>query len=422
MKTRRVIVFLLSFAIIAGFVLFVLNWYPKHLADVPEPVATEPAIVPETEEKTETDTETETEAATESETEETTEQNTEGAKTPARLRITAVGDIMFHMPQITYAATGDGYDFSDSFALIAPYVQRADFSIGNFETTSNPEYDYSGYPQFNVPAQALDAIKAAGFDALSTANNHCLDTYESGIRSTLQAIRERDMLAFGTREEAGERVLLTEINGISIALLSYTYGFNGLEYTLTDEQYTDLVNPLDAEDIRADITRAKEMGAELVIVYPHWGVEYSRSPSEDQQILAHNMVNWGADLVLGSHPHVVQPQEWIDREDGSRAYIIYSMANFISGQRLEYNEDIHVEQSVLLDIEVSRNEKDIIDVESVDTIPLWVDRTDSGLFRTVATQDGLNDYAHLFADWKIDRIRQAEQDTTDILTLAGDSE
>ena len=207
MKTRRVIVFLLSFAIIAGFVLFVLNWYPKHLADVPEPVATEPAIVPETEEKTETDTETETEAATESETEETTEQNTEGAKTPARLRITAVGDIMFHMPQITYAATGDGYDFSDSFALIAPYVQRADFSIGNFETTSNPEYDYSGYPQFNVPAQALDAIKAAGFDALSTANNHCLDTYESGIRSTLQAIRERDKRAFGTREEAGEGVV-----------------------------------------------------------------------------------------------------------------------------------------------------------------------------------------------------------------------
>ena len=98
------------------------------------------------------------------------------------------------------------------------------------------------------------------------------------------------------------------------------------------------------------------------------------------------------------------------------------MANFISGQRLEYNEDIHVEQSVLLDIEVSRNEKGIINVESVDTIPLWVDRTDSGLFRTVATQDGLNDYAHLFADWKIDRIRQAEQDTTDILTLAGDSE
>lgn len=233
---------------------------------------------------------------------------------------------------------------------------------------------------------------------------------------------ERGLIAFGTREEAGERIEMTEVNGIPIALLAYTYGFNGLEYVLSDEEYIDMVNPLDPEAIREDIEQAKERGAELVIIYPHWGIEYSRTASEEQETLAHQMIDWGADLVLGSHPHVVQTQEWVQRDDGTRAYIIYSMGNFISGQRLEYNEDIHVEQSVLLDIVVSRDEAGRINVDSVDTLPLWVDRTDAGLFHTVHTQDALGPLADSFADWKLDRIRRAQEDTDAILTITGADE
>lgn len=337
-------------------------------------------------------------------------------KEPVTFRIAAVGDIMFHMPQVEYAQTGEGYDFNDSFALVAPYIRRADFAIGNFETTSTPDmYPYSGYPMFNTPPQSIDAIKEAGFDALSTANNHCIDTYDDGIASTIREIRARGLYQFGTHAEAGEPIETAEVKGVKIAMLSYTYGFNGMEQTLTDEQYNTLVEPLSPEKIKADIERAREEGAELVILYPHWGIEYNRMPSQEQQDLAHSMAEWGADLVLGSHPHVVQPQEWVRTADGRKAYIIYSMGNFLSGQRLEYNEDIHVEQSVLLDIGIERTKEGQVIVSDVQPIPLWVDRTDNGLFRTVAAADGLGEHRDLFADWKIDRIQRALDDTNDVL-------
>lgn len=339
-----------------------------------------------------------------------------GKKEPVTFRIAAVGDIMFHMPQVEYAQTGEGYDFNDSFALIAPYIRRADFAIGNYETTSTPDlYPYSGYPMFNTPPQSIDAIKEAGFDALSTANNHCIDTYDDGIASTIREIRARGLHQFGTHTEADEPIETAEVKGVKIALLSYTYGFNGMEQTLTDEQYNTLVEPLSSEKIKADIERAREEGAELVIVYPHWGIEYNRMPSQEQQDLARSMAEWGADLVLGSHPHVVQPQEWIRTADGRKVYIIYSMGNFVSGQRLEYNEDIHVEQSVLLDIGIERTKEGQVIVSDVQPIPLWVDRTDNGLFRTVAAADGLGEHRDLFADWKIDRIQRALDDTNDVL-------
>lgn len=421
MKTRRVLVFLLTLGILATGVLVALNQYGKRTTKVPVPVP-QATTEARTEPETEPVTEALTEAVTEPDTEETPETTEDTVTSPAQLRIAAVGDIMFHQPQINYAQTADGFDFSESFSWVSPYLLRADFAIGNYETTSNPDSDWASYPQFNTPPESLDAVRDAGFDALATANNHCIDTYQSGIVSTRQAIQGRGMLAFGTREQAGERVTLTEVNDISIALLSYTYGFNGLEQSLSDAEYTDMVNPLDPDAIETDIAHAKELGAELVIIYPHWGVEYSREPSEDQQYLAHRMIEWGADLVLGSHPHVVQGQEWVQRDDGTNAYIIYSMGNFISGQRLEFNEDVHVEQSVLLDIAVSRNEQGQINVDSVDTLPLWVDRTDAGLYRTVPTEDGLGQFANQFEEWKLDRIRAAQNDTLSILTLAGDEE
>lgn len=422
MKALRVLLFLLTLTLLFAGILFALNRYPETEA-VQETVPATESVQPQTEAITEpvTEVQTETEETETEETESATETEP-AAKDPASVRIAAVGDIMFHTPQLDYAASGSGHDFSESFALISPLIQRADFAIGNFETTSNEDYDWFSYPQFNTPPQAIDAIRDAGFDALSTANNHTLDTYQSGVVQTRRNIMERGLIAFGTREEAGERIEMTEVNGIPIALLAYTYGFNGLEYVLSDEEYIDMVNPLDPEAIREDIEQAKERGAELVIIYPHWGIEYSRTASEEQETLAHQMIDWGADLVLGSHPHVVQTQEWVQRDDGTRAYIIYSMGNFISGQRLEYNEDIHVEQSVLLDIVVSRDEAGRINVDSVDTLPLWVDRTDAGLFRTVHTQDALGPLADSFADWKLDRIRRAQEDTDAILTITGADE
>lgn len=420
MKSRRVLIFFLILGTVLIGARAYLHWYQDEASRIlGVPKATEAPVT----EKTETET-SETEETTEPVTEEETEAVTEGKAKPATMRIAAVGDIMFHMPQITYAQVEGGYDFRDNFELVAPYLQRADFAIGNYETTTTPDsYEYAGYPMFNTPPEALDAIKEAGFDALSTANNHCIDTRLEGIDSTIDHIRERGFAQFGTHKTAGEPIEMVEVQGIKVALLSYTYGFNGMDQILTDEEYEIKVEPLNAEAIEEDITAAREEGAELVIVYPHWGIEYSRWPSDEQMNLAADMVEWGADLVLGSHPHVVQPQEWIQASDGRIAYVIYSMGNFISGQRLEYNEDIHVEQSVILDIVVERDHKGKITIASVEPIPLWVDRTDGGLFRTVVAQDGLNSLSHLFEDWKLDRIRSAHDDTMDVLSWdTGDNE
>ncbi len=423
MKSKRVWIFLMVVAIAVISTRAYLQWYEKETVSIlglpPQTESVETETTESTEKAQTETTEELTEPETTEESTESTEATEEGRKKtkPAQIRISAVGDIMFHMPQITYAETSDGYDFSDSFEMLAPYIERADFAIGNYETTTTPdEYEYAGYPMFNAPPEAIDAIKAAGFDALSTANNHCIDTRLIGIDSTIDHIRERGLAQFGTHKVADEPIEIVEIGGIKIALLSYTYGFNGMEQILTDEEYETKVEPLDGDNIEADIKQAKADGAELVIIYPHWGIEYNRYPSDEQISLAANMVEWGADLVLGSHPHVVQPQEWVQAPDGRRAYVIYSMGNFISGQRLEYNEDIHVEQSVLLDIIVERDDKGQITVASVDPIPLWVDRTDDGLFRTVVAQDGLTTYADRFADWKIDRIQSAYDDTMDVLS------
>lgn len=350
---------------------------------------------------------------TEAETEKTEHTETvEGTQESITIDMVAVGDIMFHNVQVSYAQTADGYDFTGSFEMVRPMIENADIAVGNFETTSNPEYEYSGYPQFNTPAEAIDAIQGAGFDVLSTINNHTLDTYIEGVDSTIDAIRSRGLDNFGTRKDADEPILIKEVNGISIAFLGYTYAFNGLEYTVTDEEFFAKLSPLREEIIEREIKEAREL-ADVIVVYPHWGVEYSRWPSEEQQYLAHKMVEWGAHLVLGSHPHVVQPQEWTTHPDGNEAYIIYSMGNFLSSQRLEYNEDIHVEQSVLLNMQITKDEEGI-HIDQVNPIPLWVDETDERLFVTLPAQQTLDEGA--LDGWRLDRIQQAIDDTNSILS------
>lgn len=357
----------------------------------------------------------ETEAAETEATEEETEATEEETDVESTsIRMTAVGDIMFHITQLNYSDFGDHYDFTESFEPMRPYIENADIAVGNYETTTNPDYEYSAYPQFNTPAAALDAIKGVGFDVLSTVNNHTLDTYIEGVDTTIDAIRERDLAQFGTRKTPDEPILVKEVNGIKIAFLAYTYGFNGLEYTVSDEDYYNKLSPLKESIFEEEITEAREL-ADLIVVYPHWGIEYSRWPSEEQQYFAHRMVELGAHLVLGSHPHVVQPQEWTEHPDGNEAYIIYSMGNYLSGQRLEHNEDIHVEQSVLLDIAITKD-ADGIHIDEVNTVPLWVDRTDHGLYQTLPAEDILNNHRDDYADWRLDRMQQAVDDTRSILS------
>lgn len=291
--------------------------------------------------------------------------------------ILATGDIMFHMPQVrsAYDANNKTYDFTDVFKYVKRHIESADLSISNFETvTAGSEIGFSGFPNFNSPEATLIAIKDAGFQVLTTANNHCLDQGKKGLINTIDAIGEQDMKNIGTYKEPDTPILIEEINEIKLALLSYTYGFNGMEYTLTEEEQGYMVNKIDEDKIKTDIESAKVLGADMVVVFIHWGNEYQGEPSEEQIELGRKMVEWGANIIFGSHPHVIQKTEIINH-DGKDNFIIYSMGNFLSNQRKEIMNNKYTEDGIMVKVEIEKDfSKGETIIKDIKYIPTWVRR------------------------------------------------
>lgn len=293
-----------------------------------------------------------------------------------KVKLKAFGDIMAHIAQIQYAHNKGGgeYDFSDQFTYIKDFVKNADISIGNFETTSNPNLPYAGFPRFNVPESYLKNLKDIGFDIVTTANNHSMDTELEGVMTTMDAVKKAGLDYVGSFKNKSERILLKQVNGIKIAFLAYTYGCNGRENLIIPrEEVENLCYLSNEEEIKKDITMAKAQGADFVVVYPHWGIEYQSMPNEAQISLGRKMIDWGADLVIGNHPHVVEPVELYQASDGREGLIAYALGNFISYQNYENNKDIRVEQSLALEIDLEKDlnsgKKKIADVTFH---PIWV--------------------------------------------------
>jgi poly-gamma-glutamate synthesis protein (capsule biosynthesis protein) len=260
----------------------------------------------------------------------------EDKKKSHTVQIAVFGDIMMHSPQIKAGEQNNKYDFSHFFHDVKPYLERPDIAVGNLELTlAGPSKPYTGYPLFNSPDEIIDALLASGVDAVSTANNHSMDTGEAGVRRTLQVLKEKKLKAFGTASSQEERntPLIIEKNGIKIAFLAYTESTNG---NPVPKDY--LVNRIDLPLIRKDIQKAKEMGADFVSVSLHWGVEYQRKPNEFQKKTAQEVLKAGADVIVGSHPHVVQPIEKVTI-DGQEKLIIYSLGNFVSNQQDTYTDE-----------------------------------------------------------------------------------
>ena len=301
------------------------------------------------------------------------------------VRIRATGDIMFHPSQLdgAYDYTTNTYDFENSFKAIRDIIREADISIANFEgtTAGNEIYAYQGYPLFNAPDEALDAIKNAGFDILSTANNHSLDTRKAGIIRTIEQIKVRGMEPIGTFKEKPEiRVLIKDVKGIKFAFLAYTEMVNGLESVLAPEDLDAMVNIIDETKMKEDIAYAKDNNADVIIAFLHWGDEYSRVQAQRQEILADMLFKSGVDIILGSHPHVIQPTQTLDY-DGKTKFVAYSMGNFISNQRVEtlipYGLTEHVskytEDGIIIDIEIEKKgSTKEVSIENINYIPLWV--------------------------------------------------
>jgi poly-gamma-glutamate capsule biosynthesis protein CapA/YwtB (metallophosphatase superfamily) len=260
-------------------------------------------------------------------------QNTEGGT--QTLSMMFAGDIMSQMPQIESAYNGNGtYNYTPCFQYIRPVFESSDLVFGNLEFTMPGHPPYTGYPNFRSPDQMAEALKKAGFDILVTSNNHSVDGGLEGINHTIDALRQNKFITTGTFKNTRYKDLLYPLivykNGFKIALLNYTHHTNGYK-TPTPS----VVNRLVMNDIKKDIAEAKKMKPDFIITFLHWGVEHIMNEDENQKACARIIHDWGSDLVLGSHPHVVQP---IKNErvmhNGKEKYNLtaYSLGNFISAQ------------------------------------------------------------------------------------------
>lgn len=256
---------------------------------------------------------------------------------PAQATLLFVGDAMQHQDQIDRAkalGTDVEYDYSGCFSLIAPTVKGADYAVVNLETPlGGGKGGYTGFPCFSAPDEFAVALKEAGFDLFLTANNHTLDRSDAGLRRTLQVLDSIKVDHVGTYHDKAERERLVpfikEVNGIRIAFLNYTYGTNGLEAKDGAE-----VSLIDKKAMADEMRRAREAGAELVVVMPHWGVEYVLTENAAQRDVAQFLIDEGADLVIGGHPHVVQPMKVIHSEKHDKdVLVVYSLGNFISNMK-----------------------------------------------------------------------------------------
>lgn len=288
----------------------------------------------------------------------------------SNVKLTFTGDIMCHSYQYeeAYDSSTGTYDFMHNFVDMKKYFDEADFVIGNLETVfAGEDVGISDYPCFNTPDSFADSMVYAGFDLVTTANNHCMDKKMAGALRTLEVLDEKGIDHVGTyaSQEDRDTIYVKEINGIKIAFLSYTYGTNGISVP-----ETWLVNLLDEDLIKSDIERAEALDPDVIVVMPHMGNEYEEYVRDVFKDWAHMMLDAGADIVVASHPHILQPMETMEitEDDGSTrtGFIMYSMGNFISSQTTPPRN-----ASILLNIELEKVGNDDAYIKEVSFVPIW---------------------------------------------------
>mgnify|MGYP000845714678 FL=1 len=272
-------------------------------------------------------------------------------------RVVANGDILCH-DALYYTAkkSDDGYDFNPFFEYVKPWIEGADLAIGDYEGTISDKHPLGGYPLFNAPIEIADTMKDLGYDVVDLAHNHILDTGLYGLKYTNKVFKDRGLDVVGVhvdKKRSEDKILIKEVNGIKIAILAYAYGYNGMEANLTAEEHNNYLADLNEEKMKEEIQRA-EKEADITIVMPQMGVEYRLQPTEEQKVLYRKMIDWGADVIFGGHPHVIEPAETVEK-DGDKKFIIYSMGNFISNQRMERMDNKWPERGLLMDVTFEKN-------------------------------------------------------------------
>lgn len=307
------------------------------------------------------------------------------------------GDLLMHLPVIETCVTGSGYDFSYIFQYMKPYTKAYDYMVANLETTlGGTSFPYRGNPSFNCPDQLLTAVKDMGCDMLLTANNHSYDTLMTGIDRTLQQVRGAGLETLGTRLNGNEkRYSVIDVNGIQVGMVCYTFSLTMDEKTGNPRlnnnspvEKPEQINYFSNDNLgklyseMADILpQMKADGAETTVLYIHWGTEYDLIGDENQRAIAQKMCDMGVDVIVGGHPHVVQPMTLLTSNTDSehKTVCIYSLGNAVSNQRREEMDmkTGHTEDGLLFSMTFEKYSDGTVRVSSVDVLPTWVNMTSS---------------------------------------------
>ena len=256
-------------------------------------------------------------------------------KKSTSVNLLAVGDNLIHIQIIESGKKKNGtYNYDHLYSNIKNDISAADIAVINQETIlGGKSMPYTGYPSFNSPTEIGDAVIKAGFDVVLQASNHTLDKGVEGVENTLSYWKKYPnitVLGINSSQKERDKIDIVNENGIKIAMLNYTFGLNGGQKPPKNKSY--LVNIIDKKKMAIDIKKAKAQ-ADFVVVFPHWGTEYTYSPTKYQNDLTQFFYNNGVDLIIGAHPHVIEPVKWIKTKPDHSMLVYYSLGNFISYQR-----------------------------------------------------------------------------------------
>jgi len=360
------------------------------------------------------------------------------AEKPINLEIVCVGDIMVHEPQLTsqYDAETGIYDYNNNFKYVKKYIDKADLAICNFEGTFGGR-PYSGYPAFSTPDELAAALKNTGFDVVVTANNHMADTGKPGVIRTLEVLRAAGLTTSGSRIDPSEpRYSISKVNGVNVGIVSYTYesAGSGADVAINGDYISDetaqLINSfsynrlnVDLEKIKTVIDEAKKEGADIIVLYLHWGEEYQQVPNKwQEQIVKSAVEEMNVDLIFASHTHVIQKMEMVRSEKtGKKVPVFYSMGNFISNQREETVQNRYTEQGMIarVELEYMAGTGDMLSVKMSYT-PTWVDkykRAGKTVYEVIPLDEEMETNPVLIESGHLSKAIQALEDINGILKI-----
>ncbi|MBD8923844.1 CapA family protein [bacterium] len=348
-KKRNKKLLLILFIILLIFIIFIFNKYNKNA-------------------KTNTNTENNSTETTLSN--KNTKQDT---AEPITFTLTSLGDTLCHNTQYwdAYNSKTNEYDFSYVYEDIKNYTLSSDITIGSLETTfAGKEKGYSNYPTFNTPDSLATALKNIGVDVVSLAGNHALDYGYNGLGRTIDVFDNIGLSHLGTYKtaEEQEKLLIKDVKGVKIAFINYTYGTNGIPVPSGKEF---CVNLIDKDFIKKQINQAKEQNVDMIVACMHWGTEYRTTANSEQKDLANFLFENGVDVILGNHPHVLEPMEkkTITLQDGTTkdVFVVYALGNFTADQRDEITRD-----SAILNLTITKNSDSKISIDKVNYVPIYM--------------------------------------------------